>query len=171
MEYPRYGIGLGELPTREAGIFQNPRYLIRNRVARQSPCQNIPYHRLSPEATNGSWLTSTISDHNCILTALAMPERHPTGHPSARRATQRTDNCHQKAEENIQTFRAFMAYFPDGISPLWNTKNRRPTVFLRGNSTVHTVPHAQALPTYTFRLSPLRVRVRGIIQFHPAEER
>ena len=135
-EYPRYGIGLGDLPTREAGIFQNPRYLIRNRVARQSPCQNIPYHRLSPEATNGSWLTSTISDHNCILTALAMPERHPTGHPSARRATQRTDNCHQKAEENIQTFRAFMAYFPDGISPLWNTKNRRPTVFLRGNSTV-----------------------------------
>ncbi|KAI5829324.1 hypothetical protein K523DRAFT_41139 [Schizophyllum commune Tattone D] len=98
MEYPRYGIGLGDLPTREAGIFQNPRYLIRNRDARQSPRQNIPYHRLSPEATNGSWLTSTISDHKCILTALTMPERHPTGHPSARRATKRTDNCHQKAE-------------------------------------------------------------------------
>lgn len=73
MEYPRYGIGLGDLPTREAGIFQNPRYLVRNRVARQSLSQNIPYHRLSPEATTYSWLKSSMSIHHCTLSALAMP--------------------------------------------------------------------------------------------------
>ena len=136
MEYPRYGIGLGDLPTREAGIFQNPRYLIRNRDASQSPRQNIPYHRLGPKATPCSWLTSSMSDHKRTLSALAMPERHLKGHPRARCATKRTDNCHQKAEYNIQNFRAFIAYFPDGISLLRNTKNRRPTVFLTGNSTV-----------------------------------
>ena len=136
MEYPRYGIGLGELPTREAGIFQNPRYLIRNRVARQSPSQNIPYHRLSPEAAPCSWLMSSIPNHNFTLSALSMPEQHPKGHLRARCVTKRTDNCHRKAEYNIQNFRAFIAYFPDGISLLRNTKNRRPTVFLKGNSTV-----------------------------------